>query len=126
MEGALRSFVRDRAQHRCAYCRVHEDDDPFYSFHLEHIIARQHGGGDEQDNLAWSCHHCNLHKGTNLTGIDPDTRQVVMLFHPRRDRWEDHFETRGPLILGRTERGRTTVRLLKMNAAARVELRSAL
>jgi hypothetical protein len=55
MEGAIRTFVRERAQHRCAYCRVHEDDDPFYSFHLEHIIARQHGGGDEVVSPTATC-----------------------------------------------------------------------
>lgn len=26
----------------------------------------------------------NVHKGTNLTGIDPVTRRVTRLYHPRR------------------------------------------
>ena len=42
--------------------------------HIEHITPRQHGGDDNADNLAGSCcPACNLHKGPNLTGIDPHT-----------------------------------------------------
>jgi 5-methylcytosine-specific restriction endonuclease McrA len=126
MDPALRKIARERAQGRCEYCHLHEDDDRYYAFHLEHITARQHQGGDEPENLAWSCHHCNLHKGTNLTAIDPETLQVVMLFHPRRDRWEDNFELRGPIIIGKTACRRATLRLLKINAPYRVELRAAL
>ena len=124
MDGALRKFVRDRAGGRCEYCRMHEDDEPYYTFHLEHVTARQHEGGDEPTNLAWSCHHCNFSKGPNLSGIDPETLAVVLLFHPRRDRWEEHFATRGAMVIGLTSTGRATVRLLKMNSASRSELRA--
>ena len=31
----------------------------------------------------------NAHKGTNLATFDPDTNEVVRLFHPRRDQWAD-------------------------------------
>jgi len=37
------------------------------------------------------CNYCNLHKSSNLTGIDPQTGQIARLFHPRTDRWEQHF-----------------------------------
>jgi hypothetical protein len=50
---------------------------------------------------------------------------MVPLFHPRVDRWEDHFETRGGQVCGKTQVGRATVRLLNMNAPRRVELRLA-
>jgi hypothetical protein len=55
------------------------------------VVAKQHGGLDGTDNLALACHRCNLHKGPNLTGIDSVAREIVALFHPRRDRWADHF-----------------------------------
>jgi hypothetical protein len=61
-------------------------------FHIEHIIARQHGGKTESDNLALACWQCNFKKGPNLSGIDPETAQVTPLFHPREDTWADHFE----------------------------------
>jgi hypothetical protein len=50
---------------------------------------------DDPGNLALACIDCNLHKGTNLTGIDPQTNDVTELFHPRRQSWDDHFEWRG-------------------------------
>lgn len=69
MSAALRQHVRDRAGARCEYCRFHEEHLPLWSFHLEHIVAEQHGGTDESENLAWSCQRCNLHKGTNLSAM---------------------------------------------------------
>ncbi len=81
---------------------------------------------DTSENLAWACHRCNRHKGTNLSGIDPDTREVVMLFHPRRDRWSEHFTLVGVRLRGLTATGRATVWLLQMNAERRLERRAEL
>ena len=124
--GAARSqdLVRTRADNRCEYCRLHQEDDPFFRFHVEHIIARQHGGPTAAENLALSCHHCNLHKGPNLTGIDSTSGRVVELFNPRIQRWSDHFAWRGIAIIGLTPVGRATVRVLAMNAQDRIDLRS--
>jgi len=52
-------------------------------FEIDHIIARQHGGGTLLSNLALSCLHCNAHKGPNIAGLDPLTRKLTKLFHPR-------------------------------------------
>ena len=60
-------------------------------FHIEHIVARQHGGLGDADNLALACWHCNLKKGPNLTGIDPVTGQVTALFNLRNNKSTDHF-----------------------------------
>jgi hypothetical protein len=49
---------------------------------IEHIVARQHGGSDDIENLALACHRCNLHKGPNLGGIDPMTGEVRFCFTP--------------------------------------------
>jgi hypothetical protein len=124
MSPALRQLVRDRAGNRCEYCRIRQVADPLFAFHVEHIIARQHGGPTVESNLALSCHHCNLHKGPNLTAIDPDTRAVVSLFHPRQQTWEQHFVLQGPLVVGLTATGRATVRLMSMNDLQRVRLRA--
>lgn len=94
--------------------------------HVEHIVARQHGGRDDVDNLALACHRCNLRKGPNLTGVDPMSGEVVPLFHPRRDQWDEHFLLRGVRIEGKTPVGRATVYVLSMNDARRLELRSQL
>ena len=44
--------------------------------------------------------HCNLYKGSNLTGIDPETGEIVSLFHPRRDVWIIHFALREAMMVG--------------------------
>jgi len=122
MDAPTRELVRGRADERCEYCGIPQDCVA-YRLQIEHVTAKQHHGSDDASNLALACDRCNLHKGTNLTAIDPQTRNIVTLFHPRKDRWHDHFELRGAMIVGLTDIGRATVRLLKMNAEARVELR---
>ncbi|HWN11484.1 MAG TPA: HNH endonuclease [Pyrinomonadaceae bacterium] len=119
-----RAQVRERAQNACEYCHLHQDDSPLAALHIEHIIPRIHGGSDGLDNLALACIDCNLHKGTNLTGIDPQTGELTELFHPRRQEWEDHFEWQGIYLVGKTSMGRTTIRVLSINSEDQVALRS--
>ncbi len=84
-------------------------------FQIDHIIARKQGGATVADNLALACFRCNPHKGPNLSGIDPETEETVRLFHPRKDRWEEHFQWRGPELVGLTAIGRATVQVLAIN-----------
>jgi 5-methylcytosine-specific restriction endonuclease McrA len=102
---------------------LHQDDCPL-THHIEHVVARKHGGTNDDSNLALACHRCNLHKGPNLTGVDRSTHEIVPLFHPRHDQWLNHFEVRGARIEGKTAIGRATVRVLAMNDARRIELRA--
>lgn len=124
ISAADRRSIRANAKGCCEYCRMANDWEPFFPYHIEHIIARQHGGSDEPNNLAFSCHHCNFIKGPNLTSIDPDTGEVVELFNPRQQKWEEHFRFARRRIEGLSSTGRTTVFLLQMNSPHRVELRS--
>ena len=80
---ARKALVRARAGNRCEYCQLHQDDSLLAALHIEHIVPKKHGGSDDTDNLALACIDCNLHKGSNLTGIDPETNEVTELFHPR-------------------------------------------
>lgn len=125
MDTATIQFVRERAKNRCEYCRLPERFSS-HRFHIEHIIARQHGGQPEGANLALACPECNFYKGTNLTGIDPDTGLLTPLFHPRKDNWGDHFSLIEADIIGQTPAGRTTAWLLEMNTGDRVRLRKLL
>jgi hypothetical protein len=61
-----------------------------------------------------------------LTGIDPVTGEIVPLFDPRRNRWSDHFRLLSPVIEGLSPVGRTTIKLLSMNDARRIERRELL
>jgi HNH endonuclease len=125
MDAPTRALLWARAVGRCEYCRVHQDHVEL-SHHIEHIVARKHGGADDLSNLCVACERCNLFKGSDLTGIDPATGQVERLFNPRSQAWVDHFKLRGPLTVGLTPTGRATVRVLSMNAGQRLQLRAAL
>ena len=126
MDAAAADRVRQRAAFRCEYCLVPEELSAL-RFHVEHIIARQHGGDDEEANLALACPECNWRKGTNLTNLtslDPDTGLVTTLFHPRLHLWAAHFDVEGTRIMGLSAIGRTTVWLLEWNGPARLHHRA--
>jgi len=72
------------------------------------------------------CVFCNLHKGPNLAGIDPVTKKLTGLFNPRLQRWTRHFRWEGPLLIGKTAQGRTTIEVLAMNDPDRIALRQEL
>jgi hypothetical protein len=125
----LAGEVRRRAGDRCEYCRLPQSAFK-RPFHIEHIIARQHGGHSSVDNLALACWNCNLKKGPNLSGIDPATGRVGGLFNPRKDDWEEHFAAEsGPFhplcvaIRGLTPCGRATVQVLGLNDEMRQLIR---
>lgn len=125
MNTATRALVRQRADNRCEYCQIHQDDSPLAALHIEHIRPLKHGGSDDESNLCLACIDCNLHKGSNLTGVDPNTELVTLLFHPRTQRWNEHFRWDGIHLVGLTDVGRTTIRVLCMNSDEQLELRMA-
>lgn len=51
------------------------------------------------------------------------TQMLTELFNPRTQSWDEHFERHGPLIVGLTAVGRTTVYVLNMNSDDQVERR---
>jgi hypothetical protein len=121
IDAVTRALIWRRAKGRCEYCRVHQDDLDFFTFHVEHIIPRQHGGSDNPQNLCLACRECNLSKGTNFAGLMDG--KIVPLFHPRRQAWKRHFEWNGGLILGETRAAKVTVQVLNINDPARVIVR---
>ena len=125
MDARLKAKVRRRARFRCEYCQFPERFAEL-GFQTDHVIARQHSGSNAFANLAFACFRCNSHKGTNLAGIDPGTRRVVRLFHPRQDVWEEHFAWNGPKLEGLTAIGRATITVLRINRADAVLARDAL
>lgn len=125
MDRLLEQLVWRRAGDCCEYCRIPVTIEDLPA-EIDHIIAEAHGGQTIGSNLALSCLHCNRHKGTNLSGIDPMTRRLSRLFHPRRHEWSYHFAWNGAVLRGRTAIGRTTIRVLKVNAPVRVMLREEL
>jgi hypothetical protein len=98
------------------------------SFAVEHIDPEQDEGGEELGNLAPSCQGCNNHKYAHTAGTDPVTEQTVPLFHPRQQRWRDHFAWNSDCtqIVGLTPTGRATVEALCLNREGLVNLRRVL
>ncbi len=127
MDESLIEAVLRRAGYACEYCLLPQSRHPG-PYEIEHVIPKQHGGRTVLSNLAYSCLHCNRHKGPNLSGIDRVTSRtkLVRLFNPRRHKWERHFCWDGPLLVGRTSIGRVTVQVLAMNDPIRVALRQEL
>lgn len=96
-----------------------------HTFAVDHIVPRSHGGITAIENLALACPGCNAHKYNKVEGLDPLTDAIVKFFHPRKDRWNDHF-TWSPdftTIVGLTPIGRATVETLHMNRDGAVNLR---
>lgn len=121
IDAALRRLIRQRAGNSCEYCGMRQDELPFVTFHVEHIVARQHGGTDDASNLCEACHWCNFAKGTNLATIVDG--QLVPLFNPRHDVWSQHFIRVDDRIVGLTAVGRGTVQILNMNDDDRRQIR---
>lgn len=88
----------------------------------------QAGGGRDLENLAFACQGCNNHKYVRTQSPDPATGDMVYLFHPRRQRWRDHFIWSHDFthVLGLTPMGRATVAALHLNREGLVNLRKAL
>ena len=120
----LRRSVASRANERCEYCHYPEQFSPS-SFQVEHIVPRFAGGLTELNNLALACSHCNAHKATRENGTDPLTGTDVRLFSPRIDDWTVHFLLNRETgeIEGQTSIGRTTVKVLLMNAKQPIRAR---
>jgi len=114
-----RDEVAQHAGYNCEYCLIREEDSGF-SHQIDHIISLKHGGGSAVDNLAYACGLCNRHKGADVASIDRYSGGIIRLFHPRRDRWADHFRLNGNLLEPYTEIGAATIRLLRLNAMERI------
>lgn len=121
----LRKLVIQRASKRCEYCLIHQDFS-IYTHEVDHIIAVKHGGETTADNLALSCLSCNRHKGSDFATIDQVTKEIVPLFNPRHQVWDEHFYTENARIEGKTQIGQATARLLQFNVPNRVLQRQVL
>jgi 5-methylcytosine-specific restriction endonuclease McrA len=123
----LRQRVIERAHGCCEYCRS-QSAYATQSFSVEHILPRARGGTTTLDNLALACQGCNNHKYDKIEARDPVSGEVVPLYHPRRDPWDEHFTWSDDftLIVGLTPVGRVTIETLFLNREGVVNLRQLL
>jgi hypothetical protein len=122
---SLRVAVERRAGGRCEYCGV-PDGAGMWPHEADHIMAAQHGGATEVNNLAFACFHCNRAKGSNVGSVDPLSGKLVPLFNPRVHVWEEHFRAEGARIVPLSDIGRATAELLRFNSPERLLVREVL
>jgi len=122
-----KKVIVERARGCCEYCRS-QARFAVQPFSIEHIIPKSQGGSTTLENLALACQGCNNHKYTRTHGRDPISGEKVALYHPRQQRWRDHFAWNDDftLIIGLTPVGRATVETLALNRAGLVSLRRVL
>ena len=125
ISSVLRKLVYERANRCCEYCFFPEAAI-LASHEVDHIIAQKHGGLTKADNLALSCVLCNKHKGSDLASLDPETKKLTPLYHPRQDCWSEHFQLNGAEFIPLTPIGRVTLRLLQLNRSDRIKERKLL
>ncbi|AFZ23417.1 restriction endonuclease [Cylindrospermum stagnale PCC 7417] len=119
--------VFERAKGCCEYCRS-QARFAIQPFSIEHIIPRSQGGKTSLDNLALSCQGCNNHKYNKTEGRDILSENFVSLYHPRQQRWSEHFAWNDyfTVVIGLTPTGRATVETLQLNREGVVNLRRVL
>ncbi|MBE9008812.1 HNH endonuclease [Pseudanabaenaceae cyanobacterium LEGE 13415] len=111
-----RQAVRERANYLCEYCHSPERLSA-NRFTVDHVIPRSLGGSDDLSNLALACRRCNERRYNFVAGIDPETQEIVPIFNPRRQQWQEHFVwiEDGAVIQGVTPMGRATCDRLDLN-----------
>ena len=117
---AFRIIAATRANSCCEYCRIPHIDS-YYGFQVDHIISRKHGGKTILRNLAFACPDCNRYKGTDLGTYLTHKLELTRFFHPRLDKWDDHFETDDSgLIAALTPIGEATLKIFQINHPDRI------
>ena len=113
---SVKQLVRQRADCLCEYCHSSECLSA-NRFTIDHLIPRSLGGSDNLDNLALACRRCNERRYNFIAGLDPETEEIVPLFHPRKHNWCDHFvwTEEGTIVSGITPIGRATCICLDLN-----------
>jgi HNH endonuclease len=121
---SLNRKVRKIANDRCEYCKMHQSLQGA-TFHVEHVIPVSRDGKSVLANLVLACPSCNLHKSNRIKAVDPQTQEVVALFHPRHDDWGQHFGFLDFTIVGKTKCARATIDLLNLNHPRKLKVREA-
>ena len=124
LSALLQREVWARALGCCEYCRS-QARFAMQSLSVEHVDPRSRQGESTLENLALACQGCNNHKYNKTYGPDPVTGELVPLFHPRQQRWRDHFAWSEDctMVIGMTPTGRATIEALRLNREGLINLR---
>ena len=121
------SQIIERANRLCEYCQCSMDysTQPFV---IDHIVPISENGKTTLDNLAFCCGGCNGHKYAKIQAIDPVSRELVPLYNPRKQNWQNNFVWSEDFlqVVGMTAIGRATINALQMNRSGVVNMRKLL
>ncbi|MCS6774180.1 MAG: HNH endonuclease [Thermoflexales bacterium] len=114
-----RECVRCRANFRCEYCGVSEDEAGG-ELTVDHFVPLSKGGTNDLENLVYSCSRCNLYKGD----YTPADSNAPHLWNPRAEPAEHHFrEGQDGHLYPLTPTGEFTIKRLQLNRPALVRRR---
>lgn len=116
---SMRRTVAQRADYCCEYC-LSSEADSVVTFEVDHIFPLKHGGPTVLENLAYTCVICNRNKGSDIATADYPQERLIPLFNPRIHLWSDHFALDDGMIVGKTDVGRATAKILGMNEVERI------
>lgn len=119
----LRRLVIERADDRCEYCGISQIGQ-VATFHIDHIVPVVAKGGTTAENLALACVSCSLRKGAKQEFKDPESGEVVTIFNPRQQNWNDHFYWNGVVLVWLTAVGRAMIAALDLNRSAMMTIRT--
>lgn len=97
----LLRLVISRADRRCEYFHIHENDT-YFGCEVDHVISEKHSGPTVAENLAYACLVCNRNKGSDLGSMLEPGGALIRSFNPRVDsmvrgflsRWGTHQSPR--------------------------------
>lgn len=121
---SLRREIREEGSYRCGYC-LSEEILMGISLVPDHIIPLAAGGSNARENLWPACRQCNETKNNRTHAADPQTGEIVPLFNPRTQLWDEHFTWNRDftLIQALTSTGRATLTALQLNRTLLVRAR---
>lgn len=116
ISGDLKAKVRQSSQNRCGYCLTPQVIVSM-PLEIEHLHPLAEGGTDDEENLWLACRNCNGFKHAKTQAVDPQTNEKMLLFNPRIQVWNEHFEFNESKteIIGITACRRATVTALRLN-----------
>jgi 5-methylcytosine-specific restriction endonuclease McrA len=108
-----RLLVRQRANFRCEYCGVSEQDTGS-ELTIDHFQPQVSDGSDELENLVYCCQRCNQYKSDYW----PNDKTAPVLWNPRQEQHATHFILIADgTLYPRTAIGTFTITRLRLNRA---------
>jgi hypothetical protein len=119
------SEVIERAKNRCEYCFL-PADQASSPHQIDHLIPVKGVSKSMLDILCLCCAKCYRLRAGRYNFTDPESGELVRVFNPRLDDWNEHFRLADGRLDGLTAMGRATAQLLQFNSVDQIRERQVL